>query len=108
MTKYPDDFMGWVELHEHSWGLDRYPNRPTLKEILASPVVTFWRPAKKDKDFRYHVRLFSDLKEIERYYTKLVIRANIEPPHDKLQRLFVHRKHYVISGVRMEFREVQD
>lgn len=108
MSRYPDTFMGWVELHERSWGSERYPDRPTLEQILASPVVSFWRPAKQDKDFRYIARLFDNLKEIERHYTRLVIRANIEPPHDRMQRLYVNRRHFVISGVTMQFREVED
>ncbi len=104
--RYADDFMGWVELHEHSWGTDSYPGRPNLKTILSTPVVTFWRPAKKDKHFRYHIKLYEDLKELEAYYTRLVLRANLEPPQDRLSRIFVQRKRVIVAGVKMQFREV--
>ena len=99
--------MGWVELHEHTWGVKHYLGRPSLNSILEAPIVTFWRPATNDKQPRYKIKLYKNLEELERYYSKLVLRANIEVPQERLTRIFSQRKQMVVTGVKMLFREVE-
>jgi DNA-directed RNA polymerase subunit RPC12/RpoP len=35
-------FMELVEIHERRWGTVQYPGRPTLSELMTSPVVACW------------------------------------------------------------------
>lgn len=36
------DFMELIEIHERRWGTKGYPGRPTLKELMESPIVAAW------------------------------------------------------------------
>lgn len=36
------DFLELIEIHERRWGSKGYPGRPTLKEIMESPIVAAW------------------------------------------------------------------
>lgn len=35
-------FMELVQAHERTWGLEQYPGRPTLSQLLSAPVVVMW------------------------------------------------------------------
>ncbi len=107
MAGYSDDFIGWVEMHEHNWSDEPYPNRPKLDDILRSPVVTFWKPAKQDKPTRYHVRLFADLRAVENLYTKQMMRPHTEAEPDRLVRIYANKKQMIIASVKMEFQEIK-
>lgn len=108
MSKADDNFLGWVQLHERTWGTSTYPGRPSLEAIMQSPVVTFWRQADNEKDLRYKIKLYEDLKDLERFYTKLLLRLVVEIPKDRLVRVYVHRKRYALAAARIMFREVPE
>jgi hypothetical protein len=72
-----NDFMERVQLHERTWGMEHYPNRPALNQILASRVVAFWRvPHKKDE--RWVITVHEDTSYLEKYFLTLVLRAKIK------------------------------
>lgn len=97
------DFLELVELHERSWGAERYPFRPSLQAILDSPVVTFWRPLDKKRGDRYTITLYNDLHEIEQMYTQLLFRSSVQPPIARLARLYVNQERYAVKAVRIQF-----
>ncbi len=99
--------MSWVQLHERVWGVRQYPQRPTLDAIMRAQVVTFWRPynAKVNREERMTIRLFDDVRDVERYYTKLLFRVHVEPPRDALARVFVDQKRMVVRSVRILLQE---
>lgn len=35
-------FMEIVQLHERQWGMESYPNRPNLTQLLSSLIVAMW------------------------------------------------------------------
>lgn len=35
-------FMEIVQQHERLWGMEQYPDRPTLTQLIASPIVVMW------------------------------------------------------------------
>ena len=106
MAGYTDDFMGWVEMHEHNWTDNPYPNRPPLADILRTPVVTFWKPHKEEKPGRYYVRCFADLRAVESHFVKLMMRSELDTPQDRLIRIYSNQKQVIIAGIKMDFQEV--
>ena len=107
MLKNKDSFMDWVQLHERAWGSKSYPGRPSLEAIMASPVVTFWRSVKEGKNPPFTVRLYSDLKDVEKYLTRLLFRSSIEEPQERLARIYANQKRVTVRAVRILFQEVQ-
>lgn len=106
MLKHKDGFMDWVQLHERAWGSRIYPARPSLEQILSAPVVTFWQAAKESKDPPYTIKLYDELKDVEKYLTRLLVRTSVEPPNERLVRIYAHQKRMTIRAVRVLFGEV--
>lgn len=107
MAKTSDTFLDWVQLHERVWGTEIYPGKPSLEQIMDAPVVTFWRPMhKRDKNLRYKIRLHTSLKDVERYYTKLMFRSGIEQPKETIARIYVEQERYTVQAVRILFKQV--
>lgn len=96
-----ESFMHYVELHERTWGMDRYPDRPALKELLAAPVVAFWYLYDR-RESRYVATLHTDLSQLNTYVSSMVVHNNkIRVPERRLAKLFVHQKPVLIKGVRL-------
>src|SRR5690242_6202714 len=99
-SKEPTNFLVYVQLHERLWGMDTYPERPTLGEMLNAPVAALWYPAAEDdkakkdifKQERFTVTLHKDLREIETYITRLMFRMSVQTPRHRLARVFVKCK----------------
>lgn len=105
MLKNKDGFMDWVQLHERAWGSRVYPGRPSLEQILSAPVVTFWQGVKESKDPIYTVRLHEDLRDVEKYLTRLLLRSGVEAPKERLVRIYADKKRMTIRAVRVLFGE---
>ena len=101
-----ESFTTCVELHERSWGMKQYPGRPKLDAILKSPVVVFWR-ATDGKEERWTITLHEDLKDLERYFTRLLFRSNVELPKRKVVKMFHEHKPMIVRGVRILFQELE-
>ncbi len=101
-----DDFMSLVQLHERTWGNQTYSGRPTLKDIMDAPVVTIWRPIKEDKQQRFTIKTHKSTDDVEQYMTKLLFRAHIKLPEERLVRVFVNHKQVVVKAVRILFQEL--
>lgn len=97
------DFLKWVQLHERAWGDKSYRHRPTLADILASPLVSFWTPLKGNDELKMRVRLHQSLDEIERCFLRLIQRNAANPPEEKIVRLYQNRERMIIKRVRIEF-----
>lgn len=104
MPRSPESFIEYVEHHERVWGTDNYPNRPSLSQILSAPVVVFWKDV-DPKQPRLTITTHDELLDIERYITKLVFRATIDPPRQRLKRIFKDQKRVRIQGVKILFDE---
>ncbi len=108
-----DTFLGIVQQHERTWGMESYPGRPDLEAILAAPVVAFWAgeakdtPRQKTQTERYTVTLHKDLSDVERYITSLVLRLAIELPKRRLARLFVKGVEVRVKGVQVVFEKIE-
>ena len=101
-----DSLNALIEFHERTWGTKHYRGRPSLSAILSSPVVIFWR-ANDGKEARWMITLHADLKEVERYFSRLLFRSSVEPPARRVVRIFNHGKPVIVRGVKVWFQEVE-
>ena len=108
MAKTKDSFMDLVQQHEREWGTRSYTGRPSLEAILDAPVVTFWRMAAEGEQLPYTVKLYQDLKDVEKYLARLIFRPDTNPPKESLVRIYANRKRITVRGVHIQFQEVDD
>lgn len=101
------NFLDFVQAHEREWGKDSYPGKPTLKQMLESPVVVFWKPNHTKEQGRMTASLYADMKGIEDHLIKLVFRAQIELPKQRIAHIFKDQKSMRIRGVRVVFAEAE-
>ncbi len=99
--------MDFVQDHERSWGNETYAGRPNLAELIQSPVVVFWESLKHEKNIkeatRYTVSLHKSLSEVEGYFAKILMRAQVEAPKQRIYRMFANGKEVRIKRVNIEF-----
>lgn len=105
MTTRDETLLSWIQLHERAWGQDRYPNRPSLEDMLHAPVLAFWFPAKRGET-RYTVSVHASLRDLNAYATHLLVYSKVEQPQQRLARLFVDGRRVKIRGVRILIEEV--
>lgn len=99
------DFLGLVQEHERTWGTETYTNRPTLSDFLQAAVVVFWHPTDKTNG-RYTATLHKSLDEVEQYFAKLLFRAQLEVPKQRVYRIFAKTKEVRIKSVQVNFETV--
>ncbi len=104
-------FLDYVQQHERTWGTDTYPGKPDLQEFLGAAVVVFWQATDAERNIkslpRYTATLHNDLEELESYFSKLLFRAQLEPPKQRVVQIFADGKRMRIRGVRVEFEMVE-
>jgi hypothetical protein len=105
VKKMASKFLDFVQAHEREWGKESYPGKPSLAQMLESPVVVFWRPTSDKVKTRMTATMYADMKGIEDHFVKLVTRSQIEPPKNRIAHIFHNQKSMRIRGVRIEFAE---
>ena len=107
MTTREKNFLDYVQDHERMWGNEIYPGKPDLPDFLQAPVVVFWQTISADKSIkeapRYTATIHKHLDELEDYFAKLLFRAQVEPPKQRVVRIFANGKAARIKGVKIEF-----
>jgi len=101
----PENLTSYIELHERSWGMEPYPSRPKLDAILKSPVVVFWRSTDVNEK-RWTIGLYDDLKTLETYFIRLLLRSNVELPKKIVAKIYKDGKQVIVSEVNIAFQEV--
>ena len=99
-------FLDFVQAHEREWGKDTYPGKPSLAQMLSSPVVAFWKPTNEKDKTRMTASLYADMKGVEDHFLKLLMRSQIELPKQRIAHVFCNQKSMRIKGVRIDFVEV--
>lgn len=100
--------MDWVQQHEREWGTRSYTGRASLEEILSAPIVTFWHALNVEEQPPDTIKLYQDLKDVEKYLARLILRPDINPPKEGLARIYVKQKRVTIRAVQISFQEVDD
>lgn len=96
-----ETFIHEVEEHERTWGNNSYQGRPSLLEIIKSPVVVFWEHV--DQDVPDTISLYNDLKEIEKYYVRILATRNPDGFKRRIVQVFHNQERVVIKGVNIVF-----
>ena len=102
-----DNFMNYVELHERSWGMDSYKDRPKLEAILQAPVVAFWRPAERGES-RHIITLYDSVDELNEELSSMLLHSSTRPIKHRLFRLFYKQKRIYVKGVRLLLAKGRD
>ncbi len=99
--------MEFVQLHERQWGLEQYPGRPSLSELVQCPIVAMWvvfekRPAavkrvtsgpNADLEQRFMLTAHRNYEELDQFVTSAVLSGGTSPASNwKLVRVFVEQK----------------
>jgi hypothetical protein len=107
MATAEKQFLDYVQEHERTWGNEIYPGKPTLQDFLKADVVVFWQVVGADKNIksapRYTATIHKALNELEAYFAKLLFRAQVEPPKNRVVQIFANGKPVRIKGVKVEF-----
>lgn len=104
-----DNFLTWVQAHERAWGNQSYTGRPTLEQMLASPVVVFWQRAGMEKtDKHYIVTLHDDLTKLEKHFARMLMFGANETNRSRVIAVFSDRQEMRIADVRVRFVPVDD
>jgi hypothetical protein len=107
MASSEKNFLDYVQQHERTWGNQTYPNKPNLQQVLEANVVVFWLPIGSERNIKeapqYTITLHDELRELEDYFAKLLFRAQIEPPKQRVAQIFAKGKRVRIKGVKIEF-----
>jgi hypothetical protein len=95
-------FFELVQKHEREWGATNYPERPTLEQLMMSPVVAFWQ-ADDSKEKRLMVSTHADLKEIELSLIKLIMRVSVQKPERLFVQAYQDKKRLKVKGFNILF-----
>jgi hypothetical protein len=107
MAAAEKQFLDYVQEHERTWGNDTYTGKPNLQDFLQADVVVFWQIVGAEKNIkaapRYTATIHAHLNELEDYFAKLLFRAQVEPPKNRVVQIFANWKPVRIKGVKVEF-----
>lgn len=105
MAKLPDNFIEYVQHHERLWGVENYKDRPSLADMFGADIVVFWQLLGPEnlQNQKFRVTLHDTLDEIERYYTKMVFRSQIQPPKERIHRIWRKQKRVRITNIDVHF-----
>lgn len=99
--------MKYVEQHERAWGMDFYPGRPKLEDIMKAAVVALWYPPHR-KEPGYRISVHPNMKEVNQHLAYLVIHAKTRQPEKRLFRLFVHRQLFKVKSIKVVLEPVTE
>jgi len=107
MANSEKNFIDYVQQHERTWGNQTYTNKPDLQQMLEAAVVVFWLPVGAERNIketpRYTVSIHTALSDLEDYFAKLLFRAQIDPPKQRVAQIFAEGKKVRLKGVKIEF-----
>lgn len=115
-------FMELVQLHERMWGMEQYTGRPTLAELLTSPLVVMWA-GRSDKrltpdtrlaenkriapsgDNRFMFSVHQNVDELNEILLGLILASRPNTSNRKLSRLYLKQKPVEITGIKLMVAE---
>jgi hypothetical protein len=97
-------FTELIQIHERSWGMDTYPGRPSLHELLTRPIVVFWTGDEKAAAAtrRSIATVHNTLDELNDVLLSMILAAKVTAqPSRRIQRIFINQKSVDITGVKL-------
>lgn len=94
--------MELVQAHERGWGMETYPGRPSLADMLNRRIVVFWSGDDKTGKGRMTVSVHDKADELNETVLGMVLAAKVTPSAQRrLARMFVDQKVVKITGIRL-------
>jgi hypothetical protein len=113
-----ENFMELIQMHERSWGMQTYPGRPSLTELITGPVVAMWEgerplvsPSRRGSSAipehgRFMLSVHQHVDELHGLlYAMLVAGKPLPKDKRRLARIFVEQKEVHIKGLRLLLAE---
>ena len=97
------EFMAMVEQHQKAWGNETYKGKPTLQQIMDSPVVAFWHPT--NESMYLTITLHRDLSEINDYMVALILHTKTRLPVLRLDSVFVSKVPRKVKSVTINWTD---
>jgi hypothetical protein len=94
-------FLKAIEEHERTWGTETYLRRPSLFQIMSSPVVVFWETPADKKHLT--ITLHQNLQDIEKHFLRILVARDKKAPQKRITYVFENQEKVVIKGVRIVF-----
>jgi len=113
-------FMELVQLHERTWGMEQYPGRPSLAELLSSPLIAMWSgdikqtstytapskrlaaPANDATPARFMFSIHKSVPELDAVFLAMCVAGNTHPlANRKLFKIYLNQKPLKIKGIRL-------
>jgi hypothetical protein len=98
-------FIEFVQLHERQWGVEQYPGRPSLADLVQYPIVAMWlvnekrSPAAKRatpvsaEQERFMLTAHRNYEELDELATNSLLSGSTGPTSNwKLVKVFVDQK----------------
>jgi len=96
-------FMELVQLHERMWGMEQYPQRPSLANLIGAPIVAMWvsgerraadvKRATSATPERFMLTCHQTFEELDALVTSVVVSGSASfAAYWKLSRLYVNQK----------------
>ncbi len=99
-------FIDRVQIHERNWGNNTYNGRPSLGDILQASVVIFWEH--KDKKNAETITLHTDLKDVERYFLRMMFTKQGLDGERRIADVYQDQKRMIVRGIKIQFGEATD
>ncbi len=100
-------FMELIQAHERSWGMEQYPGRPSLADMLSRPVVALWSGDDKSGKGRYTVTVHDQLDELNDLCLNMIVAGKVTASSNRrLGRVFVSQKAVKVTGLRLVFADL--
>ena len=94
--------MELIQLHERAWGMDQYPGRPSLSDLLQRPIVVFWAGDDKAGKGRFTLSVHNEVEELNSIVLSMILSNKVTVSSNrKLSKIFVNQKLVNITGVRL-------
>jgi hypothetical protein len=108
--KKVETFLDHVELHERAWGNESYLGKPSLVDIMSSPIVVFWKPRDlNDKKYQglHTITLHENIRDVENYLLKMLTRAALDHPDRYMYRIYDNKHRVILKTIRFVFSTVE-
>ncbi|MFZ4827993.1 MAG: hypothetical protein ACOYLB_11615 [Phototrophicaceae bacterium] len=92
------------QYHERVWGIEEYPERPSLTQLLQARVVVFWQHAEDGE--RWRATVHADLTELEQAFAKLLTRQMIGQKPRRIVAMYEDGQEVRLKSVKVEFERV--
>lgn len=100
----PKTLIEAAQYHERVWGIEEYPERPSLTQLLQARVVIFWQHAEDGE--RWRATIHADLTELEQAFAKVLMRQMIGQKPRRMVALYEDGHEVRIKSIKVEFERV--